>query len=1110
MRIKIEQFLRNFGIRTSGELLRPRLFNVNKLVLPHEVVYHFVDSNTAVSGPSQNDPLFNKYRGKVFIEHVTKLEVVEGNPVRTSSIAASLSTEFRRNNRFFKPLRKDEAVKLNTQNIAIFNYSFLNRLYRYHANIKANYFRWVNISTTYWKNVLGVSERFGWNQFVELELPRKMPTYAEFRRLEKGTTKDLLEIFDNDAVLFLADFIKFFGENQAQSNLFQLLKPEYKADKDAKEETLHISREIIDKVDILVRVKNSFFVVNLGKLYDFRDNGSVVEQVEEPALETYIDSFGLESSFKPNVLQLRLVSLFTTLAEYNNGNDANLIEEEGDASELTDETEEETPETQEESELLELEESEHTPPPAAVEDELELDRELEKRLIETKVETKLSKVFDLDSMEITFNPPPETELVLTTLIIEKDPLANIEIPSNKLSVDTNIANGTVINDGLDDPYVAEVAKTALTLADIGIISPRSYEQALEQACSYKEMPSPFDPTKTVAEAMVVSKEDLELPQKTFTTSIVNSDKSMAKSIHRQMNSKYIDTLLEKDILGAIIGVQTQGVSVVKIEQEEVEDALNHYRMFTVGLKPIRGKQSTVRFKVPVIDSDGRFKANGVTYSQRTQIGDLPIRKISPTRVALTSYYSKLFVNRSARVTNDFDKWLKKNITKLALEPENPTVTHLKHAAKDMSAFHLPRIYSALAESYNGFEVDGITFHFDYESREEYFSAKGINVSQIEKQGIVVAGHKGKDAVTVDPNGYFYLNTTADGLTPIGRMVDILDLSLAKAPLESTTLSVLNKDIPLGLVLAYRKGLTNLLNELKVEYKTHQRGTRLQLSDDEYTLVFMDEVLVFNRDNYRDTLILSGLKRYQKTLQQFSRWDFDRQDVYFRIMDMAGLQTRYIREIDSLFSSWVDPITRDILVDMGEPTDFEQLLYRAIDLLLTDWSPSEVDGAYMRYKGYERMAGTIYNSLVKTVKVFNSRQGRGEQTISLHPFEIWTKIVQDPTMSIVEDSNPIQNLREQEVVTYAGEGGRSTQTMVARTRVFHKNDLGIVSEATVDSGSVGAIFYLTPDANFKNMRGVTRPYNAETDGVAKVFATTSLISANSDTDDQQGPNGWRHL
>ncbi|MFO5836815.1 hypothetical protein ACLBSM_32505, partial [Klebsiella pneumoniae] len=60
--------------------------------------------------------------------------------------------------------------------------------------------------------------------------------------------------------------------------------------------------------------------------------------------------------------------------------------------------------------------------------------------------------------------------------------------------------------------------------------------------------------------------------------------------------------------------------------------------------------------------------------------------------------------------------------------------------------------------------------------------------------------------------------------------------------------------------------------------------------------------------------------------------------------------------------------------MGEPTTFEGLLYRSVELLTNDWSPAEVDGAYMRYRGYERMAGAIFNELNRAVRVFNMRNG----------------------------------------------------------------------------------------------------------------------------------------
>lgn len=1106
MRIKIEQFLRNFGIRNAAELLRPRLLNQSRLILPQQSVYHFHSSNTAVSGPTQHDSLFSRFQGKVFIEHVTKLEIIEGNPIRTTAIANTLVNDFRRNNRFFKPLRKDEAVRLNIQNIPIFNYSFLNRLYRYHANIKANYFRWANINHTFWNNVISVHDRFGWNQFIEIELPDKMPLYADFRRAERGLTREVLNTFNNDAKLNLLEILKFFGPNQKDSNLYQLLQSTEAG----------ISREIIDKVNFVIRVRNSFFILNLGTVFDYRqDNEPIVSneffedvshlddsEYVDLGLETFIDSYGIESHFKPDQLQLKLVSLLTTLVEFNNGGETQAAPEPEVVEDAPEDLNlDDSPIDDLDDDPTELDLETETPE-APPELDIEAPETPEDLLNESVPEkTVLTTIIDLDDIEVTYTPPPTSELEETTLIVEKDPLEKER--DSTLTVDTESPKGVKVDYPEDDPYVSEVAQIAQSMVNVGSISPRTYETIVESAQKYLSLEDPFESGKTVAEAMEFKPEDLELPRDTHKVPVGVSDVSMQQSVHKALNKKYIEEVLPKDILRSIIATQKQGVVITDIKQELVEDALNRYRDFSITIRPIRGRQSTIRFRIPDIDADGRFLSNGVTYSQRTQVGDIPIRKVNPTTVALTSYYNKTFIRRSELATDNYDRWINRSLVNLSMtkDPSNDKfiVENLQLGEKDLSEFHLPRAYSLLARQFDGFDYKGYKFYFNYTNRLAYAEANKLEVEKLEGKNYVFCGHYRKNPLFVGKDESFYLYQDNE-FKPLGSITDIVELELNKAPVEVANISIINKNVPVGLVLAFRKGLTNLLEELKVPYESHQRGTRIKLAKDEFTLVFMDEVLVFNRSNYEHMLILGGIRKYHRYIKNYSRWDFDRKDVYYRILEQAGLSTSYVREIDTLFSSWLDPITLDILKEMQAPLTFEGLIYKAIELLTTDWSPSEVDGHYMRYKGYERMAGQIYSTLTRTIKNFNARQGRGEQTISLNPYEIWSNITRDPTVAVVEDSNPVQNLREQEVVTFSGEGGRSNRTLVARTRVYHKNDLGVISEATVDSGSAGAIVYMSPDANLSNIRGMTKPYDPKADGATKILSTPALLSVGSENDD----------
>ncbi|MFO5742356.1 hypothetical protein ACLBPW_30120, partial [Klebsiella pneumoniae] len=88
-----------------------------------------------------------------------------------------------------------------------------------------------------------------------------------------------------------------------------------------------------------------------------------------------------------------------------------------------------------------------------------------------------------------------------------------------------------------------------------------------------------------------------------------------------------------------------------------------------------------------------------------------------------------------------------------------------------------------------------------------------------------------------------------------------------------------------------------------------------------------EILVFVRADSIAMLVLSGLKRYHKSLRRYSVYDFNKRDVYFRVLEEAGLSNRFTRDIDTLFSAWVDPSTEGLLKEMGEPSTFEGLLYR---------------------------------------------------------------------------------------------------------------------------------------------------------------------------------------
>jgi hypothetical protein len=1115
MRLKIHQFLKQYSIFESGKLQHPKLNLLAKLELPQESIVHFFDPNQAVHGPARSDPLFVKNTAKTYIEHVTDLMSLEGNPRRSSMTANKLLSDYKRQNVFFKPLTKDQAVTINPLSVLVVNYNMLDPQWIYPPNFKSTWYRWSNNQKTFWERVVQVHRRFGWNQFIEVHLPEQMPTLQMFNKLRNGQTTQTLETFSQTPTLNLFDIYRWLGPERQTSHLAVL------------------EDEMLDKINLLVRMRDRFVVLNLGLLNSWRDdtkdeeaalerfieacgNQAVTPSLEsvddehvlarrsisnslfdlgltdQASIEEFIETFGMEAFFPPMVMQRRVISLFGALTEYNQQAEAMPTDSAGVLDDLVDVVDEAGMGEQDADNPDEIPPDKMDEPDSAEADEV-------------PVVEVVAPTLDFGGLDITYTPP-EADLFTTKLELEQD--AEVEIDRSKeIKVVATKAKPLPESIANAEDVISGVTKPAFDLVEVGLISPRAFEQAEQQANTFKTMKNPFGGDETFEEAMTYKPEDFTIPVDTnLPDSNTILDKSMLGSKLKAMNRKYNQSLRKKDILQAVLSVQKAGVAVVGHNVEVVRDSMNHYEIHTVSVKPIRGKVSPLRFRVPVVDRDGRFMSNGVTYRMRMQRADIPIRKVDAAKVALTSYFNKTFVTRSDRAVHNYDAWILRQLRSRALDLSDASVEHVMYADLDQRKFALPRVYSQLGKAFRGFTTGPVALYFKFEDHAEYLLKKySLDVMDYEKNGMILVGaYKGKQAVVLDKRGIFYVQT-GENLEPLGTIIDIVGIDVSTAPLEATDLTVGAKALPLGFVLCYQYGLQATLQRLGAKVERHNRGERFELSANSYAVVFQDQVLVFDRSDYRTMLIMGGFRRYAKLMKNYPIQTFESKDVYHRLLIDSGMTSRFTKEIDALFTQWVDPITEGLLKQMNEPTTFDGLLYRSLDMLLIDWSPPEVDGAYMRYRGYERMAGTIFNEVNKAVKQFNNQSGTSQVQVLMDPSAVWKKITQDPTVMVVEDSNPLANIREQESMTYRGDGGRSTQSMVARTRVYGEADVGVVSESTVDSGDVGVIAYLTPDANFDSMRGTTRPFDPTTDGPARQLSTCALLGVATTNDDPKRIN-----
>lgn len=653
----------------------------------------------------------------------------------------------------------------------------------------------------------------------------------------------------------------------------------------------------------------------------------------------------------------------------------------------------------------------------------------------------------------------------------------------------------------DEPGTPEIGVKAVTdrLANLGMISAADYRRYNELSESYKRIPAP-DGNGTLADFIVIPPGALELKESPKLKKVAGVlDDTMLGCSLTELDTKYIQQYLQKDIAAAVLAVQQSGVCVTGYDVERVDQVTGSFYSYTVNLAPVEGKPSVFHFKLPALEEDGTYVSNGVKYRMRKQRGDTPIAKVAPDRVALSSYYGKAFVDRSEKRVNNYSEWLRNKIMAYGLDNENTLVTNIHPANTFDNHFSCPRLYSTLAMGFRTFDIGGFRWSFEHNKRAAEYGEE--NIKTYEKDGMIVCGAAldGNGVLVMDRSNALYRGVDGN-LEPLPNIESMLELSLLSAPVEFAELRIMGKTIPLGVALAYEMGLENLMKFLKVTPRRVPAGGRTNMAEHEYSLVFSDETLVFSRDDQLATMILAGFGEYHRAIRGYSVYEFDKKDVYLNVLESQDLGVRYLRELNLMDQLFVDPITRDLLIEMNEPTTFKGLLIRSGELLLTDNHIDEYDGDWLREKGYERLAGAVYKELVKSIRVHRSRAGKNNLPIDINPYAVWKGISQDGAIMLVEDINPIENLKTIEAVTYSGTDGRNSRTMVKRTRAYHKNDPGVISEATKDSGDVGINIYTSADPQLRSLRGLPKRGKEKQINPTTLLSTSALLSPASDMDD----------
>lgn len=1059
------ELYQNFGVRKADQLASPPHPVFQRFEFPRESIFHYFGSDDLDKHPHANDPMFAKITHPIYVSHVLENGDKKGNPRRLPIVISAAVRQFHIQNRRYKQMNSLEAVSRDQSSLVIYNYGFINGLYAMMRSTYSHYYTWWNRRAALWDNVAKVAEESDRHQFIQITVPKSLPTLSELAWTDGELTASVLKTFTANEQFEMIELWKWFGALRHESLISR------------------VPKEKLDKINFIIVDHGRWFMLNLGRVEAFRKATK-----EELKADPKANTKGIEVA----QVQRRFLHALHVMADLRSEVKLDEKTEEKASGKAQPVLNPATGKVEMRADILVPEEG----GPVHVENEPNIEVNGEPDYddahdpeLDAKIEEKLTKIDQVT-----------------------DVVKNVE------KAQTDAAEAEVLL--VPTPATPEdgIAKVCARLAEQDAITASELVRYTKLSHEYKNIVAPDGKTK-LDKFIEVPQEMLKIPEQVSIPDIPTVvDKTMLNSSLQHYDSHYIKHVLPRHVSAMVMSAQQAGVAVTEYEVEKVEDAIGAYESHRVKLVPVVGSPSTVHFKIPVLEEDGTYKANGIKYNLRKQRVDLPIRKVSPDLVALTSYFGKVFVSRSAKRVNNYNEWLCNAIMAKGMDEGDHVVQEVNPGDVFDNEFDSPKVFSALSQRFRSFKVAGFQVILDKVKEDERKALYGeAFVNKFEKDGARILGIATAQTRTIGSQGKILLIADKDSslytfhpgvdkdLVPAGTLETMAHLEVSKAPIEFAEVRVMDRQIPVGFILAFELGFDRLCRLLKVEPRRVQAGTRINLDINEYAVVFKDETLIFSKEDRSASMILAGFNEYHRYLREYDAFHFNKRDVYLNVLEGEGPAARYLREIDLMYQMFVDPVTKSLLEQMKEPTDFRGLLLRSCELLLKDQHPDEYDTRYQRFRGNERIAGAVYSEMVKAIRQHNGRAGRSKLPIDLHPYAVWKLIATDSSNALVSEINPIQNLKEMEAVTTGGVGGRNSRSMTKRTRGYPKHDMGVISESTVDSGDVGINTYTSANPQFDSVLGTTRRYDLKKPDATALLSTSALVSPGADIDDPKRVN-----
>lgn len=570
---------------------------------------------------------------------------------------------------------------------------------------------------------------------------------------------------------------------------------------------------------------------------------------------------------------------------------------------------------------------------------------------------------------------------------------------------------------------------------------------------------------------------------------------------QRFEETYEKTLAQHDLVSILLhfsGVRPAMYLNKDIEIEDISSRTDRVLKYTVTFEDEDRKRHRFSFKLPKMYKHKYLFLNGQELIITHQKLPFPITKVQADRCQLVTNYNKIFVYRYGTALSPRIVRLKKilssdNIKDCIIRKGDCTPLNKSR----LTTIEFDELASSFVKIQIGKMNSSITFHFDPDVINAVFDLRKMptkvdtvvnnETGKIEDNTLFpLAIYKGKSSGQSVIKQYWLSGNTNqvyddDGIKQ-GELSDFLIQKLiefiptlekdfadtsAGSKFMYSRVRIMSQDIPLILVMgaADPNGLTGALEKSKINYQFVEKRPVVD-KNTTGVIPFADGYFVFDRYPYENSLLLNGLTTFPS--KEYNFYDMNTRDAYVDIFDLMCGQRTLADNLPAFYHMMIDPITKEVLVKLGMPTDFTTLLHFCNGVLADN--SFQIDSNYenSRIRSNEIIMAHLYRELA--VAWSNYRSGRTD-TFSI-PEDIILKLLL--TSKIVDPKSKLNislELENDRNVKLKGPSGMNEDhSFTIEKRAYHPTMRGVVATNSTPSGEVGINRHMVTNANLKDARG----------------------------------------